>query len=123
MVIAKHLEEVVQHEERGQVERLDVLELDQQLQEALPNPQAPVEEKRPELADVGEQNLVDQPILQQFDESLRFIASAHLSIRGDTIRGLPRARRASDAWSRAPESSTSPTLAAIRNNCLNFTLF
>ena len=66
MVIAKHLEEIVQHEERGQIERLDVLELDQQLQKALPNSQAPIEEKRPELADVGEQNFVDQPILQQF---------------------------------------------------------
>lgn len=74
MVIAKHLEEIVQHEERGQIERLDVLELDQQLQKALPNSQAPIEKKRPELADVGEQNFVDQPILQQFDESLRFIA-------------------------------------------------
>ena len=106
MVIAKHLEEIVQHEERGQIERLDVLELDQQLQKALPNSQAPIEEKRPELADVGEQNFVDQPILQQFDESLRFIRT-YQSVRGDTIRGLPRARRASDAWSRAPESSTS----------------
>ena len=122
MVIAKHLEEIVQHEERGQIERLDVLELDQQLQKALPNSQAPIEEKRPELADVGEQNFVDQPILQQFDKSLRFIRT-YQSVRGDTIRGLPRARRASDAWSRAPESSTSPTPAAIRNNCLNFTLF
>ena len=35
MVIAKHLEEIVQHEERGQIERLDVLELDQQLQKAI----------------------------------------------------------------------------------------
>lgn len=72
VVEAQHAKEVVQHENRGQIERLDVLQLDQQLQEALADPQAPIEEERPELRDVREQNLVDQPVVQQLEESLRF---------------------------------------------------
>lgn len=122
VVEAQHAKEVVQHENRGQIERLDVLQLDQQLQEALADPQAPIEEERPELRDVREQNLVDQPVVQQLEESLRFNCRP-FGLRGDTIRGLPRARRASNASSRAPESSTLPTPAVIRNNCLHFTLF
>lgn len=121
MIVAEHQQKIVQNEELGELERLDVLQLDQQLQEDLSNAQTSIEQKRPELSNVWKEHLVDQSIVQQFDQSLRPNRSPNRL--ESTIRARPLAGRGSNALLHALKSSTSPKRGAVRSNCLGITLF
>ena len=70
MVKESHKKEIIQNEKVSEIERFDVVQLDQHLQEHLAHSQTLIKHEWPELLNVGEKNRVHHAIIKKLDESL-----------------------------------------------------